>query len=419
MNLSQVINGGAVWAIAAAVATPAGAQVAYTRDNNKSVQERAWEEHRPIGIRTGGFLMLPQLDLGVEFNDNIYATQTNEQDDTIFVASPSVAFESQWSVHRLNLFGGITTRTFMDADDDNVVDWRVGADGQIDINRDMFITGRLFTGQETEPRFAGNGPANLVEPIEFEYTEAGVAFVRNVNRIRASLGVDYRTVDFEDGFLPGPINFDQDFRDFDGTDITARLDYAINPDTAIFASVTHRTRDYDFDAPLDRDSEGWRYLVGANFDVTATIRGEVGVGYSTTSYDQPGLADTDGLALTGRIEWFPTQLTTVTIDGLRDTVESDIGGASAIERTDFGVRVDHELRRDVILYGQAGWEKDEYETVDREDDRTRFGVGADWYVNRLVTAGASYTYREQESTGVFRDRDFDVNQVMFTLRLRR
>lgn len=419
MNLTQVLNGGTVCALAAAIATPAGAQVAYTRDHNKSVQERAWDEHRPLGIRTGAFLMLPQLDLGVEFNDNIYATQTNEQDDTIFIANPSVAFESQWSVHRLNLFGGVTTRTFMDADDDNVVDWRVGADGQIDINRDMFITGRLFAGEETEPRFAGNGPAALVEPIEFSYTEAGATFVRNVNRIRASIGADFRNYDYEDGFLPGPVNFDQDFRDHDALDITGRLDYAVSPDTALFVSATSRTRDYDMDTPLDRDSEGWRYLVGANFDITATIRGEVGVGYSSTSYDQAALTDTDGLAVTGRIEWFPTQLTTVTLDGLRDTVDSDIGGASAIERTAVGVRVDHELRRDIILNGQAGYEQDQYEVVDRDDDRTQFGAGAEWYVNRVLIAGAQYTRREQESTGVNRDRDFDVNQVMFSLTLRR
>jgi hypothetical protein len=363
--------------------------------------------------------MLPQLDLGVEFNDNIYATQNNEQDDTIFIANPSVAFESQWSVHRLNLYGGLSTRTFMDANDDNVVDWRVGADGQIDINRDMYVSGRLFTGQQTEPRYAGNGPANLVEPIEFDFTEAGAMLVRNVNRIRASFGADYRNVNYKDGLLPGNVVFDEDFRDHDALDLTGRLDFAVSPDTAIFGSVTHRTRDYDIDAPLDRDSKGWRYLVGANFDVSATIRGEVGVGYSSTSYDQPGLSDTDGLAVTGRLEWFPTEITTVTVDGLRDTVESDIGGASAIERSNVGLRVDHELRRDIVLNAQASFTKDNYETIDRDDDYKRFSVGADWYVNRLVTAGASYARTDQKSSGVARDRDFDVNQVMFTISLRR
>jgi hypothetical protein len=418
MTFTRIIGGGAVCALAAAAISPAAAQVAYTRDHNKSVQERAYDEHRPLGIRTGGFLLLPQVSVGAELNDNIYATPANEESDTILLADASAALESQWSVHRLNLFGGVTSRTFMDNDDDNTFDWRIGADGQIDINRDMFLRGYLATGDATEPRYEDSGPASLIEPIEYSFTEAGAAFVRNVNRIRASIGVDFRNFDYEDSTLPGNVNFDQDFRDHDAVDITGRLDYAISPDTAIFGSVAHRTRDYDRDV-FDRDSEGWRYLLGANFDITATIRGEVGVGYSTTSYDAPGLTDTDGLALTGRLEWFPTQLTTVTVDGLRDTVDSDVGISSAIERTAFGVRVDHELRRDIILNGYAGTEKDEYETIDRDDDRMRFGLGADWYLNRSLIAGAGYERREQESDGAQRDRDFDVNQFTVKLTFRR
>lgn len=419
MHIGQIVNGATVGALAAAaIATPAAAQIAYDRDHNQSVQERAWSEHRPMGVRTGGFLMLPQLDLGVELNDNIYAATTNEQDDTIFIANPSVAFESQWSVHRLNLYGGLSTRTYVDADDDNTVDWRVGADGQIDINRDMFLTGRLFTGEATEPRFSGSGPATLVEPIEYSYTDAAAAFVRNVNRIRASLGVDFMNYDFNDGRFPGGAVFEQDDRDMDSIDVTGRLDYAVSPDTALFGSVTHRTRDYDQDA-FDRDSEGMRYLVGANFDITATIRGEIGLGYSTTSYDAPGLTDTDGFSAGGQIEWFPTQLTTITLNALRDTVESDIGGASAVERTGYGVRIDHELRRDVILNGEAAQNQDEYQALDRDDDRSRYGVGVDWYVNRVLTAGVAYNHYSQDSSGLAADRDFDVNAVTFKVSLRR
>ncbi len=418
MTFQQLMNGGAAFVAAAAIVSPAAAQVAYDRDHNKSVQQRAYDEHRPTGMRAGGFLAFPQLDLGVEFNDNIFAAAANETDDTIFVASPSLSLESQWSVHRLNLFAGAVTRTFMDSDDDNVFDWRVGADGQIDINRDMYLTGRLYAGEATESRFSGNGPAALIEPIEYSYTEAGATFVRNVNRIRGTLGVDFANYDFDDGRLPGNVVFEQDDRDHDYMATTGRLDYALSPDTAVFGAVTYRTREYDVNT-FNRDSEGWRYLVGANFDLTATIRGEVGVGYSSTSYDNPALSDTDGLALVGRMEWFITQLTTITLDGLRDTVESDIGGTAAIERTTAGIRVDHELRRDVILNGEAYYDKDEYEGIDRDDDRTRYQVGADWYVNRLVTAGVAFQRFSQDSSGLAADRDFDVNQVMFKISLRR
>ena len=239
-----------------------------------------------------------------------------------------------------------------------------------------------------------------------------------VSTVRASIGANWATYDFEDGRLPGNVPFEQDDRDHDAWDATGRLDYAISPDTAIFGSVTRRERDYDLDV-FDRDSEGWRYLAGANFDITSVIRGEVGLGYSTTEYDNAALSDTDGFSAAGRVEWFPTQLTTLTFDALRDTVDSDIALSSAIERTGFGFRIDHELRRDIILHGEAAYDQDEYEGIDRDDDRTRYNVGADWYLNRSVTFGAGYQHFSQESAGVSRDRDFDVNQVMFNVTFRR
>ena len=417
-SLNQILTGGAVCALAAAAASPAGAQIAFERDHNKSVHERAAEEHMPLGIHTGGFLMLPRLDLGVEFNDNIYAAATGETEDTIFTVAPSVEFDSQWSVHRLNLYAGLTSRTFMDASDDNVVDWRVGAAGQLDVRRDAAITGHLFTGRATEPRNAASGPANLREPIEYDYRDVGAAFAHNFNRIRASLGFELDNYDYKDGQIIGGPVFDQDFRDRDELDVIARLDYAISPDTALFGSVTHRTRDYDLNLP-DRDSEGWRYLVGANFDLSAKVRGEIGVGYSNTSFDSPAFQDVDGFAANARVEWFPTQITTVTVSGLRDTLESDVGGASSITRSGGSVRVDHELRRDIVLNGEIEYDQDDYQSVDRNDDISRGEIGVDWYVNRLVTAGAAFQRTSQNSSGLNRDRDFDVNQLMFTISLRR
>lgn len=419
-SLNQILTGSAVCALAAAaVATPADAQQgSFVRDHNKSVHERAVDEHMPLGIHTGSFLMLPRLDLGVEFNDNIYAATSNETDDTIFTVAPSVEFDSQWSVHRLNLYGGVVSRNFMDASDDNVTDWRLGADGQLDIRRDTYATGHLFTGRTHEPRNTASGPANLREPIEYKYTNFGAALVHDVNRLRGSLGFDFNKFDYKDGqIIAGPV-FDQDFRDHDALDVTGRLDYAISPDTALFGSVTHRTRDYKISTP-DRDSEGWRYLVGANFDLSANLRGEVGVGYQNTSYDNPAFRDVDGFTANGRVEWFPTQLTTLTFTGVRDTIESDVNGASSIDRTGASARIDHELRRDIVLNGEFEYNQDDYQAVDRQDDISRGELGVDWYVNRLVTAGAAYQHTTQNSSGLNRNRDFDVNQVMFTISLRR
>ncbi|KAF0184575.1 MAG: hypothetical protein FD124_705 [Alphaproteobacteria bacterium] len=421
-----ILTGAGACLAIGAIAGPANAQVAYDRDHNISVQQRAYDEHAPLGIGLGGFLLFPQLDLGVEYNDNIFAATANETEDTILVAGASARLASQWSRHALNFFGGVQSRTFTDNEDDNAVDWRLGADGRLDIIRDMHIAGGAAFGRTTESRFAGNGPANLVEPIEYDFEEAHGELVRDVNRIRAGISFAYGKYDYKDGqVFAGPV-FEQDDRDNDVLDITGRLDYALSPDTAVFGSVTHRARDYDLDSGtanggpiLDRDSEGWRYLIGANFDITSVVRGEAAVGYSTTEYDAAAFADVDGFSAYGQAEWFVTKMTSITANASRETVDAGISGAAGIQRTSIGVRADHELRRDIILFGGVSLDQDEYQSFDRDDDRTRFNVGVDWYANRLLKVGAGYERFEQESTGVNKDRDFTGNVFALRASLRR
>lgn len=409
-----------------AMAGAADAQSAYDRDHNVSVQQRADTEQAPLGIGLGGFLLFPQLDLGVEMNDNIFAAATNETDDTILHAGASARLASQWSRHALNFFGGVSSRTFSDNGDDDAVDWRLGADGRLDVIRDTYIRGNAGFGHTTESRFSGNGPATLAQPIEFDYVDAGAEIVHDVNRLRTSLGFSYGTFDYQDGRLVGGAPFEQDDRDNDVLDITGRADYAISPDTAIFGKVSHRTRDYDLDSGtangnpiLDRDSKGWRYLVGANFDLTSVVRGEVGLGYSSTKYDSPAFDDVNGLAASAEVDWFVTQLTTLTFDAGRETTDSGITGAAGIDRVSYGVRADHELRRDIILTGGVSLQQDDYQSIDRNDDRNRFDAGVDWYANRAMKIGASYERFEQNSDGINRDRDYTANVFMLKASFRR
>jgi hypothetical protein len=347
------------------------------------------------------------------------------------LADTSARLASQWSRHSLNFFGGVTTRTFADNGDDTTFDWRMGADGRFDIVRDMYVTGGAAFGQASESRFSGNGPAALTGPIDYDFTEANAELVRNVNRIRAAVGFNYGKYDFKDGRLnpsivtPNPI-FEQDDRDHDRLELRGRVDFAVSPDTALFGQVSHNKRDYDLDSGFtnndpvngalirDRDSEGWRYLVGANFDLTNVVRGEVAVGYQSTDFDSPFFDSVEGFAAYGQIDWFMTQLTTATFNAGRETVESGVTGAAGVERTSLGARVDHELRRDLILTGGLRYEQDDFISLDRDEDRTAFDAGVDWHANRALTLGARYERFDQQSSGVDRDRDFDAN--VFTLR---
>ena len=62
----------------------------------------------------------------------------------------------------------------------------------------------------------------------------------------------------------------------------------------------------------------------------------------------------DGAAYAANVEWYATPLTTVSFSARRDVEETGAAGAATYLSSDLGLRVDHELRRNIILSGGVG-----------------------------------------------------------------
>lgn len=422
---------GAAIAIAAGLTSPAAAQSAgrmaaaadaqtnFARDRNIAVMQRPREGYQAVGLRMGSFMAYPKLSLGIEHSDNIYATDGGEIDDLIWRVAPEISISSDWSRHALNAYARSSILRYQDFDTENSEDLSVGASAQIDMQRNSFITLGADWADLVEPRTSPNAAVGAVEPTAYETTAARAAVSHELNRLRLSGGYSFKSFDYEDGRnLAGGI-VAQQYRDRDEHVVTARADYAVSPATAIFLEVSRNVRDYRLARPavtLVRDSEGTQALVGSNFELGATARGEIAVGYLSQEYDDPTLGDIDGFGARAQVEWFPTQLTTVTFTGSRTIEESASPGSAGYTSANVGVKVDHELMRNVILTGNVSQGKDDYQGITREDDRFNAGVGATYLLNRHVGVTVAYSHMDMDSSGVG-GQDFKVNKVGATLAL--
>ncbi len=70
-----------------------------------TVTDRRRPELDPRGIRTAGFLFYPKFAVTEKYDDNIFSTETGEEDDFITIVSPSFWLRSNWRNHALNFFG--------------------------------------------------------------------------------------------------------------------------------------------------------------------------------------------------------------------------------------------------------------------------------------------------------------------------
>ncbi len=90
-------------------------------------------------------------------------------------------------------------------------------------------------------------------------------------------------------------------------------------------------------------------------------------------------------------------------------------GSSGYLSSNLGAQIDHELLRNVIVTGQLGWGRDVFRGVDRQDRRLTYGASATYLMNRRLSWTLGYSHFDQNSNGVARGFDYDVDRLVLTL----
>ena len=92
-----------------------------------------------------------------------------------------------------------------------------------------------------------------------------------------------------------------------------------------------------------------------------------------------------------------------------------IANAAGYLSTSTSIQIDHELMRNVLLNGSLTWSTDDYEGIDRTDDRLQASVGGTYLVNRTVGISLAASHFEQSSDGTGGGVDFSVNRLSLSL----
>lgn len=391
----------------------------FKRDKNTSVRERPRPDYEAVGQKAGGFTVYPRVTVDLEHNDNIYAVATGKTSDEIWRVKPELAVRSDWSRHALGFFAGGNVIRYADNGSEDAEEFTVSANGRVDIERGSNLTGSVQTQRLVEPRTAPTSPVAAGAPVKYDLTSGSATLVKEFNRLRVTGRVDNRDFNYKDvANIAGTGVVDQDFRDRNELSYGAKAEYAVSPDTAIYATATGNKKDYDTNiATQDRSSDGYVIGVGANFDVSEAMRGDVQVGYMKQSYDRAAFQKISGFNANANVEWFPTQLTTVGASASRSIQESTAPGSAGYIANTVGASIDHELMRNVLLSANYSYGKDAYKGVDRDDKRNNFSATATYLVNRRVGLFLTYNYLKQDSSGAQKGASFKDNKLVASVAL--
>lgn len=390
----------------------------FVRDRNVSVKERPHPEYEALGVRWGAFHAYPQLQSDVSFDSNIFATDGNEESDTLIRLAPSVEVESDWSRHSLTAFARGQKTWSGSYGSEDYQTWSVGTAGRLDVRRRTTLGAGVDHAREVEPRTSSNSPQSIAEPIRYDRTQAYLTASQTFNRLRLSGRADARSFDYQDGVTIGGTPVSQAGRDQTTYELTGRADYAISPATAVYARVSMNDRAYDFAGTVSepkRDSNGVNALVGIDFELSNLVRGEAGVGYLNQSFDAAAYGSISGLSTRVRLEYFTTPLLTLGLTADRSVGDASAVGAAGFLSTTVQLSADYELRRNVIVEARVGFAQEDFDVIDRQNDRWFGGIRATYLLNRRLGVTASYDYENRNSSGLDRINDFNANRFMISL----
>jgi hypothetical protein len=378
-------------------------------DPNVSVADRPRPDFDPLGIRAGGFLIYPSTTVAASYDDNVFATKDDTKDDFIFNFLPGFLIRSNFPRHAISFAAEADIGRYVSETDENYEDFGAALDGRLDITRNNRLTAGINFAREHDDRDDPEDPGvdETDKPVEFYEYGADLGFQQEFNRLNFGLLGTFEREDYEE---QDPDD-DEDLRDRNLYGARLRSGYFISPRINAFLQGAYRREERDASNKSGRDNDVYSAAIGTEIDFTGLLFGEVFAGWSLQEFDESEFDSENGFTYGLNLTWNPTRLTSLRLDGTGGFEPSTVG-SSRLE-SEVGLRVDHELLRNLLIGGEIVYSRDDFQDTDRTDNRIDVGPSLTYLVNRNFSVGAAYTFTTRTSDES--EREFDRNVV--TLRV--
>jgi len=349
------------------------------------------DPYAPLGLRAGAFDLFPAIELVGGYDTNP-GRSPNAQGASLYTVAPELRAQSNWSRHELkaDLRGSYTGYS----PDETPTLSRPHVNGKVDGRIDVTRTTRVDLGGRvllaTDNPGSPNLQAGLAKLPIFTTFGGGAGLGRRFNRFDVSVKGDAERTVYQDSQLTDGSTASNASRNYDQYGGTLRGGYELSPGLMPFVEVGLDTRKHDLSTDTSgyqRDSKGVSGSVGATFEATRLLTGNVSVGYVNRTYADPRLQDLSGLIGNASLVWTASALTTVKLTASSTVGESTVPGVSGVLYRDAGVQVDHAFRQWLIGSLKFGIGLDTYKGLSAEAPMTVSSICDCVVVNNTVGGG--------------------------------
>ncbi len=380
-------------------------------------------------IRLGHLKIEPSIGYEVGYNDNIYTSNSNKQNDSIHKIKPEIKVKYEKnSGNYVN--AGIRSDFAMYARHSD--------------NNYQAYNPYLSFGIKTPAGFylrANDEYLNTEDPYgsENQYN-LGTRTRRWNNSGKIAIGYEFaRRYGIEgayENYLQRFYEDEDQWQDRSDFRYSASFFYNLSPKTAVFAQYRNTVARYDgqndgiggWNSGNSQDYKLNDYFVGARFKPGGKLSGEIKVGYGQKSFKNQ--FDKDGYAYTGgntwiaesRLDYQIQEKTMLSLNFQRGYKGSSFADSASYLDTLAGLELRQQLLSDrLTLNIGADFETNEYSNEDptlpdRKFVLYSFRSGVEWKIRQWLRAGLEYRYRQRNAGDAYYEAyEYDNNIVTLSV----
>lgn len=323
------------------------------------------------GVRVGGTLVRPSVDLGAVLNSNVKAAPTPNKIAGGGRVTPQITVQSTnkdglvW-----NAFAKGNYVAYANSAVDNIAEASGGVAVSDQVRQDLLLRAGFQVGRYTEDRALTFAPRDLRSPVKYNRAAGSVAADYTPGKLAVAIRYRAFRFEYEDNqraLAPGGVA-SQRLRTSFNQNAEATIGYQITPDVFVFAGGQYNTINYDLDPTGLRDSHGYAAYGGARINITPVLRATMAVGYQK-QYHSPVFVNPRGLFYDGELEWSPRRDTIFGMRLRRLIVDSDALLSGGVVQTRIEASVAHDFRRDVRVKAFVRHDTSRIATISQTDKR--------------------------------------------------
>jgi hypothetical protein len=376
---------------------------------------QSFEPEAGQGVRISpGFILHPEAIVQAQLDSNVYNVENGKTSDAIFSFQPRLALESDFSRHRVEVYGGADIRRYAKTGGENSEAADLGAKALLELGGWINTQLELKIARGVEQRGTAGDQFLTNSPIIYTRKEMLLSISRTKHRIELTLGGKITRLNYKDNFI-GLLPVDLSDRDLLARDASLRLGVNLGSRVQLFTQIAGNTLSYLTPGANLRNSSGYAVLVGGKLQATNLVDLEAGVGYITQDFNNAGFKSVNAINYHLSANWTPTPNWLVTASAERAIDGSPIAEVPAIFRTSYKLEAKRTFGDRFLLGANLGVVREDYREIARVDQRYQFGLVFQYRLTNHIGLQAIADYRQQD--GGLNGRSYAGEMVLIAMRI--